>query len=60
MTVKVDLTPPVEGEMIDGLDTNFKDLQYSPSKTNVAVQWKDFSDPESAIREYATQVLIQR
>ncbi|KAK3609657.1 hypothetical protein CHS0354_035942 [Potamilus streckersoni] len=54
--VLVDLTPPVEGQVVDGELLDFQDLDFSSSKVTVAVQWRDFRDPESHIRHYEVQV----
>jgi hypothetical protein len=59
-TVSVDLTEPVPGELIDGVQNHFTDLQFSPSPAKVGAQWKDYKDPESGISQYDLQVLIAR
>jgi len=46
--------------VVDGGDSQFVDLKFSSSKTNVAVQWEDFYDPECGIREYETRVMLKR
>ncbi|CAG2236309.1 unnamed protein product [Mytilus edulis] len=54
--VTVDLTEPVSGHVIDGNKTDFKDIQFSGNAAKVEVQWKDYHDPESTIRQYEVQV----
>lgn len=56
LTVLVDTTNPVSGMVVDGKDATFTDVQYTTSRAKVEVQWKDFSDPESFIRNYQVQV----
>lgn len=56
LTVLVDTTNPVSGTVVDGKDATFTDVQYTTSRAKVEVQWKDFSDPESFIRNYQVQV----
>lgn len=56
LTVLVDTTNPVSGTVVDGKDAAFTDIQYTTSRAKVEVQWKDFSDPESFIRNYQVQV----
>lgn len=58
--VRVDLTKPEPGDVIDGNDVDFTDLQFSSSQSNVQLQWKNFFDPESGIREYAARVWRQK
>ena len=52
----VDLTKPVSGQIIDGNVTGFSDLKFSPSPAKVELQWRNFYDPESTIRQYDVQV----
>ena len=52
----VDLTKPVSGQVIDGNVTGFSDLKFSPSPAKVELQWRNFYDPESTIRQYDVQV----
>ena len=52
----VDLTKPVSGQVIDGNVTGFSDLKFSPSPAKVELQWRNFFDPESTIRQYDVQV----
>ncbi|KAK3101942.1 hypothetical protein FSP39_007535 [Pinctada imbricata] len=54
--VLVDLTAPVEGQLVDGDYDSFADLEYSANKVTVALQWKNFADPESGILEYKVRV----
>ncbi|KAK3101936.1 hypothetical protein FSP39_007496 [Pinctada imbricata] len=54
--VLVDLTDPVEGEVVDGNDFTFTDLIYTSSKVTVGLQWRNFTDPESHILEYRVRV----
>jgi len=58
--VTVDLTAPVSGEVVDGIQPGFTDLQYSPSTAKVGTQWRDYYDPESGIKQYEVQVKIAR
>ncbi|XP_048258679.1 uncharacterized protein LOC124137747 [Haliotis rufescens] len=55
--VIVDLTPPVPGEVVDGIRKGFDDVEFSTHVATVGTQWRNHSDPESDIREYAVQVL---
>ncbi|XP_052806226.1 uncharacterized protein LOC128235445 [Mya arenaria] len=54
--VRVDLTKPLPGYVVDGNFPNLKDKKYSHSKSSVQVQWNNFHDPESGIRSYSTSV----
>ncbi|VDI73733.1 Hypothetical predicted protein, partial [Mytilus galloprovincialis] len=54
--VTVDLTKPVPGDVVDGKKTSFEDVQFSGSAAKVEVQWRDYHDPESTIRQYDVQV----
>ena len=56
----IDLTPPVEGTVIDGDTEDFVDQEYSASSARVSLQWKDFYDPESGILSYSVKVLRDR
>lgn len=56
LTVLVDLTPPKEGKVIDGLSENFEDLHFSVHKSTVAARWQGFSDSESGIMQYEVQI----
>ncbi|VDI54125.1 Hypothetical predicted protein [Mytilus galloprovincialis] len=56
--VTVDLTEPESGEVIDGVQSGFIDLQFSPSTAKVGAQWKDYHDPESGIQQYGVQVEV--
>ena len=56
LTVTVDLTKPVPGDVVDGNKTSFEDVQFSGSAAKVEVQWRDYHDPESTIRQYDVQV----
>ncbi|ESO91907.1 hypothetical protein LOTGIDRAFT_176774, partial [Lottia gigantea] len=55
--VIVDLTVPVEGEVVDGKRDNFTDIQFSGATATVAGQWKGQFDPESSIKSLAVQIL---
>ncbi|CAG2244057.1 unnamed protein product [Mytilus edulis] len=59
-SITVDLTEPVSGEVIDGVQENFSDLQFSPNPAKLGAQWKDYSDPESDINQYEIQVQAAR
>ncbi|XP_076086791.1 uncharacterized protein LOC143057371 [Mytilus galloprovincialis] len=52
-----DETQPLAGDVIDGTQSGFVDLEYSSSSARVEGQWRAFSDPESDITQYAVQVL---
>ena len=54
----VDLTPPVQGSVYDGLFPGPADLEFSSKPATVSAQWQGFSDPESGIEDY--QVTIYR
>jgi hypothetical protein len=41
---------------IDGNVTGFSDLKFSPNPAKVELQWRNFYDPESTIRQYDVQV----
>ncbi|XP_048258676.1 uncharacterized protein LOC125384201 [Haliotis rufescens] len=55
--VIVDLSPPVPGEVVDGIQDGFDDVEFSTHVATVGTQWRNHSDPESDIREYAVQIL---
>lgn len=55
-TVLVDLTSPMTGEVVDGKEASFTDVQYTTSRAKVEVQWRGYSDPESFINNYQVQV----
>ncbi|KAL5015119.1 hypothetical protein ScPMuIL_009389 [Solemya velum] len=55
--VKVDLTKPVPGEIVDGNSPSFEDMEFTAAKATVAAQWRGYSDPESYIREYKIKVM---
>jgi hypothetical protein len=52
----VDTTIPVPGEVVDGKEASFTDVQYTTSRAKVEVQWRGYSDPESFIDNYQVQV----
>lgn len=54
----MDLTKPVPGLVVDGNKTDFEDIQFSGNAAKVEVQWKDYHDPESTIRQYEVQVQV--
>ncbi|XP_038062441.1 uncharacterized protein LOC119732930 [Patiria miniata] len=54
----VDLTPPIQGSVYDGLLPGPTDLDFSSEPATVEAQWKGFSDPESGIEDY--QVTVYR
>ena len=56
----IDLTPPVEGTVIDGDKDGFTDLAYSASTARVSLQWQGFFDPESGIDSFSVKVLRDR
>ncbi|XP_071152144.1 uncharacterized protein, partial [Mytilus edulis] len=56
--VTVDLTEPISGHVVDGNKTGFEDIKYSGNAAKVEVQWKDYHDPESTIRQYDVQVQV--
>ena len=53
----VDLTEPVEGEIVDGSHPGFTDTEFSAAKAAVQAQWRGFSDPESLILQYDIKVM---
>ncbi|XP_046562951.1 uncharacterized protein LOC124271844 [Haliotis rubra] len=55
--VIVDLTAPVPGDVVDGIRDSFVDVEFSTHVATVGTQWRNQSDPESDIREYAVQIL---
>ncbi|XP_046574117.1 uncharacterized protein LOC124282192 [Haliotis rubra] len=55
--VIVDLTAPVPGDVVDGIRESFVDVEFSAHVATVGTQWRNQSDPESDIREYAVQIL---
>lgn len=59
-SVTVDLTEPESGEVVDGVQTGFTDLKFSPSTAKVGAQWKGFHDPESGIQQYEVSVEVAR
>ena len=44
----MDLTPPVEGTVKDGLPDE-PDIMYSSDPATVAASWQGFADPESGL-----------
>ena len=53
--VRVDITPPVSGVVLDGL-VNTIDKSYSSSLTMVEANWNGFYDFESSIAQYTVTV----
>ena len=47
----IDLTPPNEGVVYDGLNQG-KDIDYTNTDQSIAANWESFSDELSGIREY--------
>ena len=45
---KIDVTPPVSGSVIDGLD---EDMEYINSSVSLATTWSEFHDPETGIKK---------
>lgn len=43
--------------MIDGKDATFTDLQFTTNQAKVELQWRNFEDPESLIKQY--EVLVE-
>ncbi|XP_022102001.1 uncharacterized protein LOC110985344 [Acanthaster planci] len=56
--VTVDLTPPIQGSVYDGLLPGPTDLEFSSKPATVEAQWEGFSDPDSGIEDY--QVTVYR
>ena len=56
----VNLTPLLEGEIIDGIKSGFTDLVYSSKPATVEAQWRDYQDPESTIRDYEVEVEVSQ
>ena len=46
--IKVDVTPPLPGTVIDGLE---EDLDYINSTVSMVTTWSEFTDPETAIEK---------
>ena len=57
ISVFVDLTSPIEGSVVDGIQNDFMDLKYTASKSTAGLQWKGYTDPESGIGKYSVKVL---
>lgn len=57
LLVLVDLTEPESGEVIDGKEATFTDLQFTTNQAKVELQWRNFQDPESLIKQY--EVLVE-
>ena len=53
--MSIDLTPPVKGVVKDGKDPN-EDMRYSSKASTVASTWKQFSDPESGLKNYLVNI----
>lgn len=43
--------------MIDGKEATFTDLQFTTNQAKVELQWRNFEDPESLIKQY--EVLVE-
>lgn len=43
--------------MIDGKDATFTDLEFTTNQAKVELQWRNFEDPESLIKQY--EVLVE-
>lgn len=43
--------------MIDGKEATFTDLQFTTNQAKVELQWRNFADPESLIKQY--EVLVE-
>ncbi|XP_022103294.1 uncharacterized protein LOC110986022 [Acanthaster planci] len=56
--VTVDLTPPIQGNVYDGLLPGHTDLDFSSRPATVEAQWHGFYDPDSGIKDY--QVTVYR
>ena len=54
--VLIDFTPPVPGEVYDGI--NFEDIDYQTTSTVVSASWTAFVDEESGIDFYTWQVKL--
>lgn len=57
ISVLVDLTEPESGDVIDGKEATFTDLQFTTNQAKVELQWRNFEDPESLIKQY--EVLVE-
>ncbi|XP_067658325.1 uncharacterized protein [Haliotis asinina] len=55
--VIVDMTPPIQGDIVDGRSPSFRDQKFSTQKATIGAEWRAFSDPESSLREYSVQIL---
>ena len=56
--VLIDITPPIAGEVYDGID--FVDIDYQKSPTVFSVSWTEFIDEESNVDYYTWKVIINR
>ncbi|XP_033121447.1 uncharacterized protein LOC117120538 [Anneissia japonica] len=54
--VLIDITPPNEGDLLDGILFGNRDIQYSSSPATVSGQWYNFTDPESGIDNFLISV----
>ncbi|XP_038050876.1 uncharacterized protein LOC119724026 [Patiria miniata] len=54
--VIVDLTPPIQGDVYDGLLPAPNDLAFSSRPATVGSHWQGFSDPDSGIEDYQVTV----
>lgn len=43
--------------MIDGKEATFTDLEFTTNQAKVELQWRNFEDPESLIKQY--EVLVE-
>lgn len=55
--VTVDLTKPDKGEIVDGKNPSFQDMNFTAAKSSIAAQWRNYNDPESNIKEYNVKVM---
>uniref|UniRef100_A0ABM0M0H6 Uncharacterized protein LOC100366953 n=1 Tax=Saccoglossus kowalevskii TaxID=10224 RepID=A0ABM0M0H6_SACKO len=53
--VLYDATPPMTGELRDGLDPH-TDMMYSSESSSVSANWDGYDDPESGIGKYDVSV----
>ena len=51
ISVLVDITPPIPGFTVDGLDLT-EDISFSSETATKSVSWDNFTDPESGIDRY--------
>ncbi|XP_070205100.1 uncharacterized protein [Littorina saxatilis] len=57
--ILVDSTPPVAGIIIDtNSASGVQDENYTGQQASIYARWKDFDDPESGIKDFSLDVII--